>query len=183
MSADKIDYSKFIYYLEQLCDAGVSGTLYMTCEQNHSARMVIAAGKVIFISYSNRKGNDAIAAMPTIDKISYRFDTSNSAAVVDSSLPPTAVIIRNIAPIGYISDGQGMVEATAGEMSPAVVSQALPIHIKKQLNNLLLDLVGPMGDFLYADYVENATSKEEVVVNLAKELSISEMNAIHAILR
>lgn len=149
----------------------------MTCDQNHSARMVLAAGEIIFVSYANKKGNDAVAAMPRIQQISYRFDNSNVSISADDSLPPTSVIIRNIAPIGYTKETDILAADTAST-GTQIPSDA----IKQQLNNLLLDLVGPMGSFLYADYVENAASKEEIIKSLSNELSAAEMEAVNKIL-
>ncbi|WP_230655724.1 DUF4388 domain-containing protein [Psychrobacter sp. I-STPA10] len=178
MNTDKFEYKCFIDYLEQLCSSRKTGIVYMTCDQNHSARMVLAAGKIIVISYANKKGNDAIAAMSKIQQISYRFDSSNVSVNVDDSLPPTSVIIRNIAPIGYTKETDTFATNVDNASTMSVPSDIA----KSRINNLLLDLVGPMGNFLYADYVENAVSKEEIINHLSKELSTVEMEAVYNIL-
>lgn len=177
MSVEKFNYSSFIGYLEQLCGSGSSGVLYMTCDHNHSARMVLSSGEIISVSYFGKKGNDAVAAMSAVQQCSYRFEASNVVISTDDSLPPTSVIIRNITPVHHVST-----PAMASQASMEATIQVPTDTMKKQIKELLLDLVGPMGDFLYSDYVAGAVSKDNIIKSLSSELSGAEMKSVRLIL-
>ncbi len=84
--------------LRRLCQEKHSGTLFITTEENHSARFVIRDGAIVGVAYRTKHGSDAIPLIKNIAGGTYTF-ASNRVFIsyAESSaapLPGTPEIFR-----------------------------------------------------------------------------------------
>lgn len=171
MEAVVSNFHEFVVTLKGYCETGINGCLFFTSSANAAGRIVLADGEIIDIAYSHKKGNDAIVAMHSIEQVKYRLDEGTTNSIMkDGSLPATDVIIRNLT---------AMPAGTQAESKPTNAQAAasgtiLTAKISKDIEECLIEVIGPMASFICEDYVYNAKTLEQAMVDVLNELDSSE---------
>lgn len=171
MDSSQLTYKDFIATIVQLCHSAMSGSVYFTSEQNTSGRVVLNGGIISAISYSNKRGWDAVALIPGIHHVRYRFDEFGAKAPPDDGLPGTDIILKTLAPEGMVLQAK----------RPASGNAITPKQ-RQIIENALIEIVGPVGSILCDDHITANTSIEQAFAALATELSPDEINSIKKLL-
>lgn len=128
--------------LRRLCQEKHSGTLFITTEENHSARLVIQEGIITGVTYRTKHGFDAIPFIKSITSGHYTF--ANKSVFLSYSeataapLPGTPEILRLLgvaieAPANPVSAQQPAAFPTTATPVAGPVKSELPASSKKIL--------------------------------------------------
>ena len=144
MSRNIQDFSRILETLEQLAEEGRSGTLFITTDDNHSARFVLENGEISAIGYSHLHGYHAVPKMQQIRSGSFRFVEGGFISMEEVPLPKTDELLAMIRE-GVSAEGQGDNAIPPGAFSDTLetVQQELILHL------------GPFADIVWDEYIED----------------------------
>lgn len=175
MTQDILPFTEIVKELEKLCKNKATGTLSLTTAANRSAQVAIDHGEVVFVFYSGKMGEGALAAMAGIDGGRFRFQ-ENSLPSRRMTLPPSAAILAQLTSGAAITGG-----ATKPPASPSAVSAVSPAAAtssagsltpdqKQLLERCLAEHIGPMATIICEDQLRGSLSLEEAIDALAAEV-------------
>lgn len=165
--AVQVSYDEFVQALIEGCNQGVTFCVFVTTSDNASGRIIISNGEIIALGYANKKGNKAIAAMQSIERIKYRVGKLRLNISPDTSLPSTDIILSQLS--GAPSDSGA---APAPKVGSLISSQQ-----RKAIESSLVDVIGPMAEFFIEDNIDLNASYEKIVRQVMKNLSSEEAEA------
>lgn len=171
MESGQVVYYDFVKVILEFCQSAASGCVFFTSDMNHSGRVIIKNGVICSVTYAHKRGNDAIALMPSIKAVRFRFDALAVKVSNDAGLPATGVILRNLAPLHDVLE-------MAASAPPAAGLSAAQKNIIEQA---LIEVVGPAGSFLCDDHLADASSLEEGLKSIETELTPEENNSFRQI--
>ena len=175
MTQDILPFTEIVKELGKLCKNKATGTLSLTTAANRSAQVAIDHGEVVFVFYSGKMGEGALAAMAGIDGGRFRFQ-ENSLPSRRMTLPPSAAILAQLTSGAAITGG-----ATKPPASPSAVSAVSPAAAtssagsltpdqKQLLERCLAEHIGPMATMICEDQLRGSLSLEEAIDALAAEV-------------
>lgn len=154
------DYATFISQLQAYCKNNESGCMFITCN-NRSGRIILKDGLITNLAYAKYHGIDAIKEINSIDNIVYRFARINTNFKPDTSLPDTHSVLSEL-----------------GVAYPEVSSRSATQHTsnisKKEVEESLIEVIGPMGEFLCEEHLSDARDISVAITNICNELSMGE---------
>lgn len=176
MTQDILPFTEIVKELEKLCRNKATGTLSLTTAANRSAQLAIDHGEMVFIFYSGKMGEAALAAMAGIDAGRFRFQ-EGSLPTRRMTLPATATILARLAsgatssgsPAGS-SVGSPAAPASAPGTAPARGGAALTAEQKQILERCLAEHIGPMATIICEDQLRATMAVEEAIEALAAEV-------------
>jgi hypothetical protein len=176
MTQDNLPFSEILKQLDLLCKQKATGTLSLTTSANRSAQVAIENGEVVFLFYSGKMGEAALAAMATIDSGRFRFQ-ENTLPSRRMTLPATATLLARLrsgapAPSGSAAAG-GSGSAVTAAVSTAVPprgASGLTAEQKQILERCLAEHIGPMAAIICEDQLQGASNVEEALDVLAAEV-------------
>lgn len=185
MTQDNLPFSEILKQLEQLCKQKATGTLSLTTSTNRSAQVAIDNGEVVFLFYSGKMGEAALAAMATIDSGRFRFQ-ENSLPSRRMTLPATATILARLKSGATATSGNARAPSPSSNtaaigsgaaVTPAVSTAAPPrgsggltVEQKQILERCLAEHIGPMAAIICEDQLRGALNVEEALEALAAEV-------------
>ncbi len=145
-------FDNLVQELRRLCQEKHSGTLFITTEENHSARFVIQGGVIIGITYRTKHGPEAIPFIKNIKGGHYTFAGKSVflsySESTTTSLPETPEILRLLS--------VDLVVPANPVSAPAVVSSATIVPIVKAANSISGSVaVSPMATVSAARPIRN----------------------------
>lgn len=178
MTQDNLPFSEILKQLDQLCKQKATGTLSLTTSTNRSAQVAIENGEVVFLFYSGKMGEAALAAMATIDSGRFRFQ-ENSLPSRRMTLPATATLLARLksgaavpspsSNSAAIGSGSAVTPAVSTAAPPRIAS-SLTAEQKQILERCLAEHIGPMAAIICEDQLRGAVSVEEALDALAAEV-------------
>lgn len=168
MTQDILPFTEIIKELEKLCRNKATGTLSLTTATNRSAQVAIDHGEVVFIFYSGKMGEGALAAMAGIDGGRFRFQ-ENSLPSRRMVLPPTATILSRLASSATSTAGAAP-STTATSAAPSRSSGTLTAEQRQLLERCLAEHIGPMATIICEDQLRENLTIEEALDALAAEV-------------
>ncbi len=176
MTQDNLPFSEILKQLDLLCKQKATGTLSLTTSANRSAQVAIENGEVVFLFYSGKMGEAALAAMATIDSGRFRFQ-ENTLPSRRMTLPATATLLARLrsgaaAPSGSAAAGGSgsVVTAAASTAVPPRGASGLTAEQKQILERCLAEHIGPMAAIICEDQLQGASNVEEALDVLAAEV-------------
>lgn len=176
MTQDNLPFSEILKQLDLLCKQKATGTLSLTTSANRSAQVAIENGEVVFLFYSGKMGEAALAAMATIDSGRFRFQ-ENTLPSRRMTLPATATLLARLrsgaaAPSGSAAAGGSgsAVTAAASTAVPPRGASGLTAEQKQILERCLAEHIGPMAAIICEDQLQGASNVEEALDVLAAEV-------------
>ncbi|EKD38166.1 MAG: hypothetical protein ACD_75C00842G0001, partial [uncultured bacterium] len=73
MTQDYIPFADIVVEIARLCKQRSTGTLFIATKANKSVQLVLDKGEIVFIFFSSKRGEEALALMSTIRAGRYRF--------------------------------------------------------------------------------------------------------------
>jgi Domain of unknown function (DUF4388) len=185
MTQDNVPFSEILKQLDKLCKQKATGTLSLTTSANRSAQVAIENGEVVFLFYSGKMGEAALAAMATIDSGRFRFQ-ENSLPSRRMTLPATATLLARLKSGAATTSGNADVPSpssnsaaisTGSAVTPAVstaapprVASSLTAEQKQILERCLAEHIGPMAAIICEDQLRGTFNIEEALDALAAEV-------------
>lgn len=168
MSDEYISRKEFTVALHKLCKARESKIVFFTSNLNNAGRVVIDNGKIISIRFFNKSGQQALDAVLEIEGVKFRFDEMPSGMMPDSDVPSTQDVFSML--LSSSDDPSADIDASAG--------MQLSQSVKNDIENHLIDIIGPMGSVLCQDILQTATNIHQVMGELSQHLSAEDLNAL-----
>ncbi len=162
-------FAKLVKLIESANQQSISCVIHFSDEHLKAGRILIKKGEIIFISYNDFRGTEAISKMKNLSTIRYRI-ARFLPMPKDRHLPDTKAILNDFSS----PDSPASQEATEEKSAPPS-GDGLKVTEKQMIHDILSDIVGPMADFLIEDYVACAHNLDEAVDSLSEELSTDDM--------
>lgn len=163
MTQDYIPFPEVVAEIERLSARRATGTMFIATKANRSAQLMLNRGKIVFIYFFNKRGEEALELMSTIQAGRFRFQEGTVSRRMD--LPPTDAILK------ALGSGQQMVVENSGQQqsSATLLSQ----EQKTTLETCLAGFIGPMAGIVCEDHLQSAADLEQAINALAEEIPSS----------
>jgi hypothetical protein len=159
MTQDYIRLPEIVAEIRQLCAQGVTGTLFVATKGNRSAQLMIEKGKIVFVYFFNKRGEEAVELMSTIQAGRYRFQKGSVSR--RDSLPSTENILQSL--IG----GQRVVDQVSEKLS---AGPGLSQEQKNILETCLAGYIGPMAGIICEDHLNVVADLPAAIDALVSEI-------------
>lgn len=185
MTQDNLPFSEILKQLDLLCKQKATGTLSLTTSTNRSAQVAIENGEVVFLFYSGKMGEAALAAMATIDSGRFRFQ-ENSLPSRRMTLPATATLLARLQSGAAATSGNAVApnpssnsaavgagsafSNAASTAAPPRGGSGLTAEQKQILERCLAEHIGPMAAIICEDQLRGRLNMEEALDALAAEV-------------
>jgi hypothetical protein len=166
--------------LTSLCGARESGLLLALTSDNHQLRVGLAEGTIVHLVFAHRRGAQALEKLLQVTTRSASF-IRTAAPEHHGDLPPHEAVLERLRAV--MSAGTATpptLNASAGakpatlptHRAAAAADDARRTAALAQLRQLLVDHVGPIGDFLIEqETARGVRSWPELIERLAAEIS------------
>ncbi|TKB26173.1 DUF4388 domain-containing protein [Desulfopila sp. IMCC35006] len=160
MTQEYIPFPQIVSALTKLCEKRVTGNLFVATKANRSAQLILDKGKIVFVYFFNKRGEEALELMSTIRAGRYRFQEGNVSRRMP--LPATEAILKSL------SGGQklGATDVSASSSTAPGLSQ----EQKNTLEACLAGYIGPMAGLICEDHLGEATDLQAAIDALAAEI-------------
>jgi len=148
-------YRELVGKISGLCANGRTGSLFIVSETNCFARVVIAAGNIIYLEYRLKKGVEAIPVFLEIKHGTIDFKDGKVISHSASPLPPTPDLLAQL--------GGQAAPAVSVAQSTAAVTQPPAADAFKIIEEALIDILGPMASLVWEEHLERAGGPEAQV--------------------
>jgi len=162
------DYEELVGIISGLCADGRTGSLFIISDTNCYARVVIAAGNIIYLEYRLKKGAEAIPLFLEIAHGTLDFKDGKVISHKASPLPSTPDLLMQLG--GSASSADSTPPAAAAVQKPSA-SEAF-----KVIEDQLVDVLGPMASLVWEEHLERTEGPkadidlEQLVNSLATEI-------------
>jgi hypothetical protein len=157
MSEDYIPFPELVDIISSFCSKKETGLLFIATKANRSAQIVLENGKIVFVYFYNKQGQEALDLMLTIKAGRYKFQ-KNATSPRRSTLPSTEKILEHLS-------GGRLVDAPA-----AKIARGLSSEQKQFLEAALAEYIGPMATIICDDHLDQAPDMTSAVDALASEI-------------
>jgi len=176
--------------LQSLVAAAETGMLFVRTEEGHQARIALAEGEVVHVSYALRRGREALARMSETHSASASF-TRGLLAERHDDLPAQDLLLQVLGAAlangtaTMPSPGPATVQARAGPATAPHKPSAEAAGARarggdearraaglEQLRRVMIDYVGPIGGLLVEQEASSGfRTWAELVERLSREVS------------
>ncbi len=154
-------YQQLVQELKKLCADKRTGTMFITTNDNHSARFALHSGKIVACAYTLKKGYDALPLIQHIKSGSFAFADGVLSGMRELPLPETEVMLEVLgggseadsednSAIGGAANVQPQTEKDVGGEVIFRMGAAI-----KDVETELAEFVGPVADFICQEYIED----------------------------
>lgn len=142
MSEDNspLNHGQLVGALQALCQQKKTGTVLIATHDNNLARILLDDGRIVSISFGQKRDSDAIPLVREITNCRVKFSDSVVGSHEGANLPSTDTILRMLGG-GATVPGGG---TTAIEASLGVIEHEL------------IDVLGPMASLIWGELLEKA---------------------------
>lgn len=142
------NYGELLRIISGLCANGQTGSLFIISETNCFARVVIAAGNIIYLEYRLKKGTEAVPVFLEIEHGTLDFKDGKVISHKASPLPSTPDLLAQLGGETLPTVGAPQPAAAAGKHSAA--------NALKIIEDELIDVLGPMASLVWEEHLERA---------------------------
>ena len=142
------DYGELLETISGLCDDGRTGSLFIISEINCFARLVIAAGNIIYLEYRLKKGAEAISPFLEIKHGTLDFKDGKVISHKASPLPSTPDLLAQL--------GGRTAGVASTQPAPAAADKTFGPEAFKIIEDELVDVLGPMAALVWEEHLERA---------------------------
>ncbi len=163
--------------LQSLCSDRETGLLFAVMEGNRQLRIGLVDGEIVHITYALKRGPITFGLLAASHAVSASF-SRGMVSDIQATLPSTSEILRRLqAPLS-----SGECPAAPAPPSPTPTAPAKQLWKNSEararnpsideLRNLLVDYIGPIGDLLIDQEIQNGfESWPELVDRLAQDVT------------
>lgn len=162
----KLPFSELLLKLKQLCAEGATGLVVIRPSGTKLARMTLEKGEIVFVSFQEKNGVDALPLLATIDSGQLDF-LEGLGGTSKSPLPPTNEIIANLA-TSVLPGKHKVLESDA--ISSEARGQLLGAQSRAILQSSLTEYIGPMATIICEGDLVRIQDLETAIKTLAKEI-------------
>lgn len=166
MPEDYTPFSQIVTELARLSSARATGTLFVATDANRSAQVMLKKGEIIYLSYANKRGDDALDLIPSITAGRYRFQEGEVSAN-RMRLPATATILKRLAQ----HDALAAPASQSADADPSLEAAGLTQHQRNMLQDCLAEFVGPIAALVCEEQLEQARDLQSAIDALSAEIS------------
>ncbi len=151
MADEHLSFSKYgelIRIISDLCGSGRTGSLFIISETNCFARVVIAAGNIIYLEYRLKKGTEAIPVFLEIQHGTVDFKDGKVISHKASPLPPTPELLAQL--------GGEMPLTVSTQQTAAPAASTAAADAFEIIEAELVDFLGPMASLVWEEHLERA---------------------------
>ena len=162
----KLPFSELMIKLKQLCAERSTGLVVIRPSGTKLARMTLEEGKIVFISFQEKNGIDALPLLATIDSGQLDF-LEGLGGTLKTPLPPTNEILANLSVPAL--PGRHKVprsDALSGKSN----DQLLSAQSRAILQAALTEYIGPMATIICEGDLARMHDLETAINALAKEI-------------
>ncbi|TKB08417.1 DUF4388 domain-containing protein [Desulforhopalus sp. IMCC35007] len=158
MSQDYIPFPELVDKISSFCSKKETGLLFIATKANRSAQIVIENGKIVFVYFYNKQGQEALDLMLTIKAGRYKFQ-KNATSPRRSPLPSTEKILDHL---------------SGGRLAAVKVAGGLSSEQKQFLEAALAGYIGPMAAIICEEHLDFVPDMAAAVDALASEIPSEE---------
>jgi len=158
-----LTYRQLIAELRRLCVQRQTGWLFITTSDNHSVRFGIQNGAIVALTFRNKTGLEALAAIQQVLKGSLRFSSEPTSPKPQAGLPPTPELLARLQ--SAATDHPDELETTPGLLDETL-ARSRPI-----IEAELVEYLGPMARLVIDEHLSAASSLIDLIESLARELT------------
>lgn len=176
--AELLDYPGLYRLVADLVAQRRTATLFGKTDANRSVMIAVQRGEIVSLICAGKRGRSAIAALRSVNALSYRIEDT-AAMAGGAETPPTAEILYALRP---------GVEPPAGATPAPTALAATQQGDGPRICQLLAEFVGPIAPVLCSEAIGavgglgGLTEREQVIYALAKEID-DQAEATHFIER
>jgi len=159
MTQEYIPFLEIVDKLKKLCASRQTGTLFVATKQNRSAQIMIDDGEIVYMYFYNKKGQEALELMATIEAGTLRFQEGKVTSR-RGPIPGTSIILQTLAK----ATNESGTQVSAGAGSP------LSRREKAILEECLVEYIGPMAAIICEDHFGSVADFPTAVDALAAEI-------------
>jgi hypothetical protein len=167
MKIEYLSLSDIIIELRSLSNAKATGYLFIVSSEQHSATFGLEQGRIVSLQCRLRTGEKAIPLIARIKLGSCRFEESTSL-IKKMKLEDNETIINMI-----LALHEELLEPETDLPDKSSTSPDPPIrlsnHQKREIENSLLEEIGPMGSFVM-DTIEQCKGFEAIKIAINEEV-------------
>lgn len=163
MTQDYIPFAQIVVEIGKLCKQKSTGTLFIATKANHSAQIVLDKGEIVFIFFSSKRGEEALALMSTIRDGRFRFQ-EGGVVPRRMALPSTEAILE------MLGRGAAGTSPSPERATGSKAANGLSQEQKDILQSCLAECIGPMAAIICEDHLDAAKPFAEIVDALAEEI-------------
>ncbi|MES9964128.1 MAG: hypothetical protein ABW116_11350 [Candidatus Sedimenticola sp. 20ELBAFRAG] len=152
------DHEALLKFLRHQYEIGNSGTLYITTDQNHSARFVINNGNIVSMSFRSKKGMQALPGLTAIESAKYSFSADSLTMNSDEYLPATEQLLEMLH-MPEPDKAQG--KANQGQSVRAQIERRSIATILTRIEDEYAMELGPIASLLIDDYINSQGAPED----------------------
>ena len=158
-----LTYRQLIAEVRRLCVQRQTGWLFITTSDNHSVRFGLQNGAIVALTFRNKTGMEALAAIQQVLKGSLSFSNGLPDPKPQAGLPPTSELLALLQ--SAATDHPDEADTGPGSLDEALArSRAV---IEKEL----IEYLGPMARLVIDEHIAAATKLTDLIDSLAREIN------------
>jgi len=157
-----LTYRQLIAEVRRLCVQRQTGWLFITTSDNHSVRFGLQNGAIVALTFRNKTGMEALAAIQQVLKGSPSFSNGLPNPKPQAGLPPTPELLALLQ--------SAATDHPDEDTGPGPLDEALA-RSRPIIEAELVEYLGPMARLLLDEHVPAASSLTDLIDSLAREIS------------
>jgi len=158
-----LTYRQLIAEVRRLCAQRQTGWLFITTSDNHSVRFGLQNGAIVALTFRNKTGLEALAAIQQVLKGSLSFSSGLPHLKPQADLPPTPELLALLQ--SAATDHPDEADSGPGPLDEAL-ARGRPI-----IEAELVEHLGPMARLVIDEHVPAASNLSDLVDALAREIA------------
>lgn len=159
MKQNPLTFEQLIAELRQLCHRHLTGTMFITTDDNHSVRFVLENGEIVSWAYGHRRGTEALNKILTVKSGRYSFAEGIFNSVDELPLPNTDELLQVLESgiDGTINSEILLSEPPVDDQFAQTETEELRLHgeaLVRAFGNELSLYLGPLGSHACQHYAE-----------------------------
>src|SRR5262245_38753291 len=158
-----LTYRQLIAEVRRLCAQRQTGWLFITTSDNHSVRFGLQDGAIVALTFRNKTGPEALAAIQRVLKGSLSFSSGPPSPKPQAGLPQTSELLALLQ--SAAADHPDEAETGPGPLDETL-ARSRPI-----LEAELVEYIGPMARLVIDEHLPTASNLSHLIDSLARELN------------
>ncbi len=167
MTSEYTPFSGIVAELKKLCGNKATGTLFIATKKKRAAQIMIENGRIVFLYFSNKRGQDALMPMSKIQAATFRFQAGKVLSK-RMPLPETSSILKILA--GKSSRSGPVAKPPPPGGAPGAI-KPLGDDQKAILEECFAEYIGPMAAIICKDIFKKKIDFSTAIESLAAKIS------------
>jgi hypothetical protein len=158
-----LTYRQLIAEIRRLCAQRQTGWLFITTSDNHSVRFGLQNGAIVALTFRNKTGMEALAAIQQVLKGSPSFSNGLPDPKPQAGLPTTPELLA-------LLQSAATDHPDEADTGPGLLDEALA-RSRPIIEAELVEYLGPMARLLLDEHAPAASNLTDLIDSLAREIS------------